>query len=82
AVNPPARNMPTSLLPPPKGEQAIDEELREVFLEETDEMLEALGEYVPRWHADPGNLSALSEIRRAFHTLKGSGRMVRALILG
>jgi len=82
AVNPPARNMPTSLLPPPKGEQAIDEELREVFLEETEEMLEALGEYVPRWHADPGNLSALSEIRRAFHTLKGSGRMVRALILG
>ncbi|MGI3744751.1 MAG: Hpt domain-containing protein [Janthinobacterium lividum] len=82
AVNPPARNMPASLLPPPKGEQAIDDELREVFLEETDEMLEALREYVPRWLADPGNLSALGEIRRAFHTLKGSGRMVRALILG
>jgi chemosensory pili system protein ChpA (sensor histidine kinase/response regulator) len=82
AVNPPARNMPASLLPPPKGEQAIDEELREVFLEETDEMLEALREYVPRWRADPGNFSALGEVRRAFHTLKGSGRMVRGLILG
>jgi chemosensory pili system protein ChpA (sensor histidine kinase/response regulator) len=82
AVNPPARNMPASLLPPPKGEQAIDDELREVFLEETEEMLQTLREYVPRWSADPGNHSVLSEIRRAFHTLKGSGRMVRALILG
>ncbi|MFH4333879.1 Hpt domain-containing protein, partial [Acinetobacter baumannii] len=25
--------------------------------------------------------TALTEVRRAFHTLKGSGRMVRALIL-
>jgi chemosensory pili system protein ChpA (sensor histidine kinase/response regulator) len=82
AVNPPARNVPTSLLPPPKDEPAVDDELRDVFLEETDEMLEALREYFPRWLADVENTSALTEIRRAFHTLKGSGRMVRALILG
>ena len=31
---------------------------------------------------NPANRSALSELRRAFHTLKGSGRMVRALVLG
>jgi chemosensory pili system protein ChpA (sensor histidine kinase/response regulator) len=82
AVNPPARHVPSSLLPPPKGEQAVDDELRDVFLEETDEMLSALHEYLPRWLGDAGNFSALGEIRRAFHTLKGSGRMVRALILG
>jgi len=82
AVNPPARHVPTSLLPPPKGEPAVDDELRDVFLEETDEVLEALHEYLPRWVSDPQNISALSEMRRAFHTLKGSGRMVRALILG
>jgi len=82
AVNPPARHMPASLLPPPKGEQAVDDELRDVFLEETDEVLQALHEYLPRWLADGENFSALSEIRRAFHTLKGSGRMVRALVLG
>ena len=82
AVNPPARNVPASLLPPPKDEQPVDDELRDVFLEETDEVLQALHEYLPRWLADGDNFSALGEIRRAFHTLKGSGRMVRALVLG
>ena len=60
----------------------MDDELREVFLEETEEVLEMLREYLPRWAADPDGTSALSELRRAFHTLKGSGRMVRALVLG
>ncbi|KAA0978305.1 Hpt domain-containing protein [Pseudomonas sp. ANT_H12B] len=82
AVNPPALTTPGSLLPPPVGEEPVDDELREVFLEETDEVLEILGEYLPRWSANPDNKSDLSELRRAFHTLKGSGRMVRALILG
>ncbi|WP_302789668.1 Hpt domain-containing protein, partial [Escherichia coli] len=60
----------------------MDDELREVFLEETEEVLEMLREYLPRWAAAPHGTSALSELRRAFHTLKGSGRMVRALVLG
>ncbi|MDF9775662.1 Hpt domain-containing protein [Pseudomonas baetica] len=82
SLNPPALNTPGSLLPPPAGEEPVDEELREVFLEETDEVLEVLREYLPRWSINPDNPSALSELRRAFHTLKGSGRMVRALVLG
>jgi len=82
AVNPPARNMPGSLLPPPMDESPVDDELREVFLEETDEVLDVLHEYLPRWTADPDDHGALAELRRAFHTLKGSGRMVRALVLG
>ncbi len=82
ALNPPALDTPDSLLPPPSGEEPVDEELREVFLEETDEVLEILREHLPRWSADPTNRLALSELRRAFHTLKGSGRMVRALVLG
>ncbi|KPZ10692.1 Hpt domain-containing protein [Pseudomonas syringae group genomosp. 3] len=86
AVNPPARNVPTSLLPPSPDEEAVDQELREVFLEEADEVLDALREYLPRWFASLGSgghwdSTALTEVRRAFHTLKGSGRMVRALIL-
>ncbi|WP_024694234.1 Hpt domain-containing protein [Pseudomonas syringae] len=86
AVNPPARHAPTSLLPPPSGEDAVDDELREVFLEEAEEVLDALREYLPRWLSSlaAGNqvdVAALTEVRRAFHTLKGSGRMVRALIL-
>ena len=82
SLNPPALDTPGSLLPPPTGEEPVDEELREVFLEETDEVLEILREYLPRWSVNPDNRSALSELRRAFHTLKGSGRMVRALVLG
>ncbi|RRV05008.1 response regulator [Pseudomonas sp. v388] len=86
AVNPPARDFPASLLPPPVDEPAVDAELCDVFLEETEEVLDALHEYLPRWIASlnppgTGDTSALTEVRRAFHTLKGSGRMVRALVL-
>jgi chemosensory pili system protein ChpA (sensor histidine kinase/response regulator) len=82
AVNPPALITPGSLIPPPADEEPVDDELREVFLEETDEVLEVLHEYLPRWIANSQDRDALTELRRAFHTLKGSGRMVRALILG
>ncbi|QXI11641.1 hybrid sensor histidine kinase/response regulator [Pseudomonas zeae] len=82
ALNPPALITPGSLMPPPADEEPVDDELREVFLEETDEVLEVLHEYLPRWIANPQDRDALTELRRAFHTLKGSGRMVRALILG
>ncbi|PWU27555.1 hybrid sensor histidine kinase/response regulator, partial [Pseudomonas sp. RW407] len=82
AINPPAREVPPSLLPPPADEEPVDEELREVFIEEAGEVLETINEYLPRWQADTDDREALTEIRRAFHTLKGSGRMVRALVVG
>ncbi|WP_448124394.1 Hpt domain-containing protein [Pseudomonas veronii] len=76
-LNPPALQRPGSLLPPPAGEEPIDDELREVFLEETAEVLEVLHHHLP----SGVDKTALGEMRRAFHTLKGSGRMVRALVL-
>ena len=82
AVNPPARDVPPSLLPPPEGEEAVDDDLLEVFIEEAAEVLETIAEYLPGWREDPTDKEALGEVRRAFHTLKGSGRMVRALIIG
>ncbi|WP_447744810.1 Hpt domain-containing protein [Pseudomonas nicosulfuronedens] len=82
AINPPAQDVPPSLLPPPADEEPIDEELREVFIEEAGEVLEAIGEHLPAWQANTDDRDALTEIRRAFHTLKGSGRMVRALVIG
>ncbi|SDU31701.1 chemosensory pili system protein ChpA (sensor histidine kinase/response regulator) [Pseudomonas pohangensis] len=82
AINPPAQNVPQSLLPPPADEEPVDEDLLEVFVEEAGEVLETLGEYLPQWFADTESKEALAEIRRAFHTLKGSGRMVRALVIG
>ncbi|MCW2294763.1 chemosensory pili system protein ChpA (sensor histidine kinase/response regulator) [Pseudomonas sp. BIGb0408] len=82
AINPPALDVPPSLLPPPADEEPIDEELREVFIEEAGEVLETIAEFLPRWCADTEDREALIEVRRAFHTLKGSGRMVRALVIG
>ncbi|MEI0776868.1 Hpt domain-containing protein [Pseudomonas aeruginosa] len=81
-INPPAQNVPVSLLPPPADEEPVDEELREVFIEEAGEVLETIGRYLPAWKADHDDRDALTEVRRAFHTLKGSGRMVRALVIG
>ncbi|WP_349617256.1 Hpt domain-containing protein [Azotobacter salinestris] len=81
-INPPAGEVPASLLPPPADEAPVDEDLLEVFIEEAGEVLETLGEYFPQWCADSTDKEALTEVRRAFHTLKGSGRMVRALIIG
>ncbi len=82
AINPPAQDVPPSLLPPPADEEPVDEDLLEVFIEEAAEVLEAIGEQLPLWLADSDNKDALGEVRRAFHTLKGSGRMVRALVIG
>ncbi len=82
AINPPAQDVPPSLLPPPEGEEPIDEDLLEVFIEEVGEVLETIAEYLPKWRANTDDKAALAEVRRAFHTLKGSGRMVRALIIG
>jgi chemosensory pili system protein ChpA (sensor histidine kinase/response regulator) len=59
-----------------------DEELLEVFLEEAREVMETLRENldVSRLHMD--SREPLVIMRRAFHTLKGSGRMVGLTELG
>ncbi|MDF1628672.1 MAG: Hpt domain-containing protein [Alcanivoracaceae bacterium] len=60
----------------------IDDEIVEIFVEEAGEVLEALNEYFPRWASNQNDEEALIEFRRAFHTLKGSGRMVGATTVG
>ena len=80
-LNPPARYVPASLPPPPAQEAPVDEELREVFLEEAAEVLEGFAQCLPQWAREPHEAFAAGALRRGFHTLKGSGRMVRALVL-
>ena len=60
----------------------IDDDLLEVFIEEAQEVRETLAEYFPRWQADRTDADSLAEFRRGFHTLKGSGRMVGATVVG
>ncbi|MFJ4065404.1 Hpt domain-containing protein [Pseudomonas sp. NPDC089996] len=60
------------------GSDGIDDELREVFLEEAGELLPEIERHWLRWRADNSRRDALNEVRRDLHTLKGSGRMVHA----
>lgn len=60
----------------------IDQDIREVFLEEFDDEMGNLGALLPAWRMQPDNLDRLRPIRRIFHTLKGSGRLVGARTLG
>ena len=60
----------------------IDEEIREVFVEEVQDEIDNLNRNLPAWKADVHDFEKLKPIRRSFHTLKGSGRLVGALALG
>ncbi|MDO5609627.1 MAG: Hpt domain-containing protein, partial [Pseudomonadota bacterium] len=60
----------------------IDDEIREIFLEEFSEEIQRLDELMPVWKRTPEDVEALRPIRRVFHTLKGSGRLVGARRLG
>ncbi len=59
-----------------------DAELLEIFLEEANEVLGIMRDNVEISQLHPENLEPLTTIRRGFHTLKGSGRMVGLLDLG
>ena len=59
-----------------------DEEITEIFIEEAVEVLGELHEYLPQWRVNSGNEEALAVIRRSFHTLKGSGRLLGAEMIG
>ncbi|MDH5538207.1 MAG: Hpt domain-containing protein, partial [Rhizobacter sp.] len=61
-----------------KGRVALDEgdELRNVFLEEAREVLDAAEAARQALTVDADEVAQLTAVRRAFHTLKGSSRMV------
>ncbi|HOX71074.1 MAG TPA: Hpt domain-containing protein [Dokdonella sp.] len=60
----------------------IDDEIRDVFIEEVQEEIDNLRAQFPLWRANSNDLELVKPIRRSFHTLKGSGRLVGALALG
>ena len=55
---------------------AVEDELLEVFLEEAREVVVNGTTAIAALNDEPGNLSEQTTLRRAFHTLKGSSRMV------
>src|SRR5207248_115111 len=54
----------------------LDAELLDIFLTEAAEVLDTVAEHHRLLTHNPGDREALATVRRQFHTLKGSGRMV------
>ena len=57
-------------------EADIDAELLGIFISEAQQVLALVAATLPAVHAEPSNQETLTQLRRCFHTLKGSGRMV------
>ena len=60
----------------------LDPELLELFIEEAKEEVASIKRRLPAWQEDPDDTELLITVRRSFHTLKGSGRMVGAERIG
>ena len=73
-VTPPALVKPT--------DREIDPEFLELFIEEAKDEIVRLQKFFPLWDQNPQDSDSLVNIRRSFHTLKGSGRMVGAQLIG
>jgi chemosensory pili system protein ChpA (sensor histidine kinase/response regulator) len=63
-------------------ESTNDPDIAEVFLEEATEVLGNLNQSFPILEANLDNKEELTNVRRYFHTLKGSGRMVGLEFMG
>ena len=71
---------PKTKAPPARPE--VNRELLDIYLEEATEVLAGIDASLPACRAQPQDRDALTTIRRGFHTLKGSGRMVGLMDLG
>ena len=60
----------------------LDPELLELFIEEAKEEIVTIKRDLPAWAESPDDMETLITVRRSFHTLKGSGRMVGAERIG
>lgn len=58
-------------------DQLYDPELLAIFLDESTDVLASITTHLKACYGDHLDLAALTAIRRDFHTLKGSGRMVK-----
>ncbi|MDR0378443.1 MAG: Hpt domain-containing protein [Candidatus Accumulibacter sp.] len=78
----PATPSRESLRIPPASREETDAELLGIFLEEAREVMTAVEANLRQLKRDRRDHAALTTLRRSFHTLKGSGRMVGIEDLG
>lgn len=67
---------PAAPASPAASDDFEEDDLRDIFLEEAREVIGNGQEALAALASDPGDVSQLTVLRRAFHTLKGSSRMV------
>ena len=79
---PAAPAAPPAIVPAADNVAAVDAELLAVFLEEAGEVLDDASASMHVLDADPESITALTNLRRGFHTLKGSSRMVGLAAFG
>ena len=80
-----ARMQATDVMPLPvvaPDAEHLDPELLELFIEEAREEVVSIKRKLPAWQEEPDDMETLITVRRSFHTLKGSGRMVGAERIG
>ena len=81
----PTRPMPLSPgAPTPAGKTGLeeDDEMRAIFLEEAHEVIANAEQALAALISVPDGLGEMTSVRRAFHTLKGSSRMVGLAAFG
>jgi chemosensory pili system protein ChpA (sensor histidine kinase/response regulator) len=84
-VAPVSRPMPLmSAAPTPAGQTGLegDPEMREIFLEEAREVIGNANAALAALVDDGNDVGEMTTVRRAFHTLKGSARMVGLTAFG
>ncbi len=74
--------MPAVMGGPTVTDQAFDAELLDIYLTEAEEVLAHIAQNCQALRVNVTDNEALVEIRRSFHTLKGSGRTVGLNALG
>jgi len=67
---------PAAVVEEQSEDDDVDEELLEIFLAEASEVLEAIELSEQQLTSSPDDQMVLTTVRRSFHTLKGSSRMV------
>lgn len=73
---------PTGTEPPADEDDFADQEIVDIFIEEVAEVIESIEVAYLQWVDSPSAQEPLADIRRGFHTLKGSSRMLGAETLG
>ena len=78
-----AKRTETAVSPPiaAPAADAVDPQFLELFIEEAKEEIASIQRIFPLWDQNPMDLESLMSLRRSFHTLKGSGRMVGARMI-